>query len=193
MAGRRGGVTVVEIADENVGAELNVPGFDIVMTTEAANRVGSIGSRSKYAVLWQQVGRPRDKVYRSSLINVAAVNKKCEMVDEKTGRAMWYRQIPAGGRPETVEPKYRCPACTKTFGEEAVESMNGTVTPGALQLDAHLRAAHSKATYERWKPLVAKLLETVVSDPRALFVDEADPDVGIVARAEVRSLEIDEE
>lgn len=189
------GVKLVEIPDENVGEALGVDGFDITMTAEQASMSGSIGKRAKYAILWQQVGRAKDKVFRSSFINVAAVEKKCGLRDEKTGKPLWYREIPRGGRPEAVEPKYKCPACSSTFGEEAIESSNGVVTPGALQLDNHMRLVHSPATYARWKPLIAKLLATVVSDPTSLFVDPEDADVEIVKQAvpapiEPESLEI---
>lgn len=188
------GVQHVEIQDENVGEALGVPGFDITMSAEAANMAGSIGTKSKYAILWQQVGRAKDKLFRSSLINVAAVPKKCELVDEKTGRPLWYRRIPAGGRPEAIEPKYKCPVCSKKFGAESVESSNGNVTPGAMVLDDHVRRVHSKATYERWKPMLGKLMATVTTDPTMLFVDDEDADIEIVreAKAAVSEPESDE-
>ena len=182
------GVKTIEIQDENVGEALGVPGFDITMSTEEANRAGSIGTRSKYAILWQPVGRPKDKVFRSSEINVAAVNKKCELIDEKTGRPRWYRQIPAGGRPEMVEPKYKCPVCSKKFGAESIESSNGNITPGAMVLDDHVRRVHSKATYERWRPMLSKLMATVTTDPTMLFVDDEDADIEIVREAKPADL-----
>jgi hypothetical protein len=179
----RRGIQYKEIEDENIGEALGVDGFNIEQSTEAATMAASTGSRQKYALLWQQVGRPKDKLFRSSEINQAAVDKKCKLRDEKTGKPLWYREIPAGGRPEMVEPKYKCPACQSTFGAESVESSNGSVTPGAMQLDDHVRRVHSPATYERWRPMLKKLLATVVADPTSLFVDDEDPDVAIVRDA----------
>lgn len=188
MAGRRGGVQVTEIPDENVGEALNVPGFDITMTTDAATMAGSTGKRQKYAILWQQVGRPKDKLFRSSEINVAAVEKKCALRDEKTGKPVWYREIPRGGRPETLEPKYRCPVCSKVFAEESVESSTGAITPGAMMLDTHVHKKHPDS-YTRWKPLLMKLMATTVTDPTALFADEDDADVEIVRQAKPAPIE----
>lgn len=177
------GVKLVEIADETVNDGSLPSGFEITMSTEEANRTGSVGRRQKYAILWQQVGQPKDKLFRSSLINVAAVEKKCNLVDEKTGKPIWYRQIPRGGRPEAVEPKYKCPVCAKRFAAFAVESSNGNVIPGSFQLDDHVRRVHSKASYERWAPMLRKLMATAVVDPVALFADPDDAEVEVVKAA----------
>jgi hypothetical protein len=176
------GIKYKEIADENVGEALGINGFDITMTTEAADMAQSTGKRSKYALLWQQVGRPKDKTFASSEINQAAVPKKTKLRHETgpyKGKPIWYETIPAGGRPASVDPKYKCPVCGKAFAEESVELSNNAVTPGAMMLDTHVRLRHP-GTYPRWRPMLRKLMATVTSDPTMLFAHEDDPDVAIV-------------